>query len=280
MISTTKHFSLLAGFLCCFVFFSCDTEKPIETAKQTVISAEPEMTEIPHSIVAKYPHDTTAFTEGFLFHNGKLFESTGSTEYYPYGKSSFGILDLEKGKLDIKSELDKKVYFGEGIVILNEKIYQLTYTTQIGFVYDLKTFKKIDQFHYANKEGWGLTTNGKELIYSDGTFNLTFMNPETFQVTKTLAVKENGYGLDNINELEYINGFIYANVWMSNYIAKIDAQTGKVVAKLNLNPLLAEVKATHPSSLEMNGIAYDSISKRFLVTGKFWPTVFEIKFDL
>ena len=171
------------------------------------------------------------------------------------------------------------MYFGEGIVILNNKIYQVTYTTQIGFVYDLKTFKKIGQFNYANKEGWGLTTDGKVLIMSDGTMNLTFIDPETFNVIKTMSVSENGYGLDNINELEYINGYIYANVWMNNNIVKIDAQSGKVLAKINLNPLLEEAKASHPSSLEMNGIAYDSLSKRFLVTGKFWPTVYEIKFE-
>lgn len=263
-----------------FLFAACDSDKPVETPVKTDTSTETAIPILSHTVVNKFPHDTTAFTEGFLFHDGKLFESTGSTEYYPYGKSSFGILDLEKGTLDIKSELDKKVYFGEGIVILNNKIYQLTYTTQIGFVYDLKTYKKIGQFNYSNKEGWGLTTDGKELIMSDGTFNLTYLNPETFKVTRTLSVTDNGYGLDHINELEYVNGYIYANVWMNNYIVKIDPQSGKVVAKLNLNPLLAEVKAAHPSSLEMNGIAYDSLTKRFLVTGKFWPTVYELKFDL
>lgn len=262
------------------VLFSCTDEPKADQSGQTKTRVETTVPVLPHTVIKKYPHDTTAFTEGFLFHEGKLYESTGSTEYYPYGKSSIGILDLEKGKLELKAELDKKVYFGEGIVILNNKIYQLTYTTQIGFVYDLKTFKQIGQFNYSNKEGWGLTTNGKELIMSDGTFNLTFMDPETFKVTKTLAVTENGFAQDNLNELEYVNGFIYANIWMNNTVVKIDPESGKIIAKLNLNPLLEEARTTHRSSLEMNGIAYDSITKRFLVTGKFWPTVYEIKFDL
>jgi glutamine cyclotransferase len=270
----------LALALFSLLLVACNSDKPVEGPVQTNNVTETVTPILNHSVVNKYPHDTTAFTEGFLFHDGKLYESTGSTEFYPYGKSSFGILDLEKGKLEIKSELDKKIYFGEGMVILNNKIYQVTYTTQIGFVYDLKTFKKIGQFNYANKEGWGLTTDGKVLIMSDGTFNLTFIDPETFKVIKTMSVTENGYGLDHINELEYVNGYIYANVWMNNNIIKIDPQSGKVLAKINLNPLFEEVKAAHPSSLEMNGIAYDSLSHRFLVTGKFWPTVYEIKFDL
>lgn len=261
-------------------FFACDSEKPAEKAARTIKLTEESVPVLNHTVIAKYAHDTTAFTEGFLFHEGQLFESTGAPEYLNYARSSFGILDLEKGKLNTKVELDKKVYFGEGIVILKGKIYQLTYQNQIGFIYDLKSFNRIGQFSYTNKEGWGLTTDGKALIMSDGTFNLTFMDPETFKVIKTLAVTENGYGLDHLNELEYINGFIYANIWMNNSIIKIDPRTGKVLAKLNLNALLTEVKASHPSSLEMNGIAYDSITKRFLVTGKFWPTVYEIKFDL
>jgi glutamine cyclotransferase len=281
MIHFKKYFSGYLVFTSISLFFvACDSDKPAEKPVKTNHATESVTPILNYTIINKYLHDTTAFTEGFLFHEGKLFESTGAPEYYDYARSSFGILDLEKGKLDIKSELDKKIYFGEGIVILNNKLYQLTYTTQVGFVYDLKSFKKIAQFNYANKEGWGLTTDGKELIMSDGTFNLTYLDPETLKVTKIVSVNENEYGLDNINELEYVNGYIYANVWMNNYIVKIDPQSGKVVAKLNLNPLLAEVKAAHPSSLEMNGIAYDSLSKRFLVTGKFWPTVYEIKFDL
>lgn len=259
--------------------FSCDTNQPSETVKTPIEIVPPATVEqITYTVTNTFLHDTTAFTEGFFVHEGKLFESTGSAEYYPYGKSSFGIVDLEKGKLDIKSELDKKIYFGEGIVILNEKLYQLTYTTQIGFVYDAKSYKRINQFNYSNKEGWGLTTDGKNLIMSDGTFNLTFLNPDNFQVIKTLPVTEEGYGLDNINELEYINGFIYANVWMSNYIVKIDPQNGKVLAKLNLNTLYEEVKAKHPSSLEMNGIAYNPETKKVFVTGKFWPNIYEIEF--
>jgi len=229
-------------------------------------------------LVNTYPHDTTAFTEGFLFHDKKLLESTGAPEYLTQTRSAFGEVDLEKGKLDVKGELDKKIYFGEGIVVLNGKIYQVTYQNQAGFIYDAKTYAKVGQFNYQNKEGWGLTTDGKSIIMSDGTFNLTFLDPENQNVTKVLAVTEGGYGLDHINELEYINGFIYANVWMTNYIVKINPETGEVLGKIDLDDLNVKAKGQNPRCLEMNGIAYDAASDRIMITGKLWPGVYEISF--
>lgn len=234
---------------------------------------------IPFSVVKKYPHDKTVFTEGFLFHNNQLFESSGAPDYLPQTRSTFGIVDLEKGKLNIKGELDKKTYFGEGIVILNNRLYQLTYLNQTCFVYDAKNFQRIGQFSYQNKQGWGMTTEGKNLIMSDGTNILTWLNPNDYKVVRELSVTENGYALDYLNELELIDGYIYANVWMKNTIVKIDTVSGQVVGKLDLTNLVNEAKKNNPESLELNGIAYDSISKRVLVTGKLWGDIYEIKFE-
>lgn len=271
-----KTIALLVLGIC---IISCNPEKPVETKENKKV--EPEKPPIPvldYTIVATLPHDTTAFTEGLLFHNNQLFESTGSPEYLPNIKSVFGVTDLKTGKLTAKVELDKLTYFGEGIVILNNKIYQVTYQTQTGFIYDEKTFKKIGQFNYSNKEGWGLTTDGKCIIMSDGTNKLTYFDPKEITPIKTVNVTENGYATDALNELEYINGFIYANVWMTGYIVKIDPTTGNVVAKINFTPLSYNVKNTHPSSLEMNGIAYDSITDKILVTGKLWPSMYQVNF--
>lgn len=234
---------------------------------------------LPYTIVKKFPHDTTAFTEGLLFHQGKLLESTGAPEYLPYARSSFGWADLEKGKLEVKAELDKQKYFGEGIVVVQNNLYQLTYTNQVGFIYDATTFQQKGQFSYANKEGWGLTTDGKHLIMSDGTNRLTFLDAKDQHLVKTLEVTENGYAADRLNELEYIKGYIYANVWMTNSVVKIDPANGQVVARLELDELTVQARANHRASLEMNGIAYDSLTNRVLLTGKFWPYVYEISFE-
>lgn len=229
------------------------------------------------AVKASYPHDTSLFTEGFLFHDGKLFESTGSPEDLPQVKSMVGITNLQTGKFEQKISLDKK-FFGEGIVFLNNKLYELTYKNQLGFIYDAASFKKLDSFTYKNIEGWSLTTNGKEIIMDDGTDVLTFLDPVTLKPIRTLKVTEAGQPRDSLNELEYINGFIYANIWLSNYIVKIDATTGKVVGKLDLNSLTYEAKIKNPRADVLNGIAYDSVANKIYVTGKLWPNVYEIEF--
>lgn len=259
--------------------FSCGPEKPVENKEVKPIEAEkPAIPILEYSIVATLPHDTTAFTEGLLIHDNKLFESTGSPSHLPHLKSVFGIVDWKTGKLDIKVEIDRNTYFGEGIVIFKNKIYQVTYENQTGFIYDEKTFKKIGQFNYANKEGWGLTTDGTHIIMSDGTNKLTYFDPKEMNPVKVLSVNENGYATDALNELEYINGFIYANIWMTGYIVKIDPKTGNVVAKINFTPISYNVKNLHPNTLEMNGIAFDSIADKIYVTGKLWPNIYEVKF--
>lgn len=263
------------------VITSCEPEKPKENnVVPPVTNNAPEIPQISYSVENQFPHDINSFTEGFLFHDGKLYESTGATENLPQTKSLFGEVDLKTGKIDVKAELDRNIYFGEGIAFLNGKVFQLTYKNQMGFIYDGKTFKNIGKFTYTNREGWGLTTDGKSLIMSDGTSYITYLDPTSFAVTKTLDVAENNYVVENINELEFIKGFIYANIWMTNIIVKIDPNTGDVVAKIDLNDLARQSKEKHPGSLEMNGIAYDSISNKIVVTGKMWPTIYEIKFPL
>ena len=234
---------------------------------------------IDYVYIKSYPHDTTSFTEGLLMHNGDLFESTGSPIELPWTKSLFGIVDLSTGKIDTKVKLDRVKYFGEGITFLNGKVFQLTYKTKVGFIYNATTFKKIGEFALPGKEGWGLTTDGTNLIMTDGTNLLTYIDPNTLQVIKAIPVSENGYVKDNLNELEYIKGYIYANIWMTNAIVKINPADGKVIGTLDLTSLTNEAKNIYSGSLEMNGIAYDSEKDKVFVTGKLWPRIYEIKFN-
>jgi len=233
-----------------------------------------------YNLIKTHPHDTTSFTEGLVIHNKALFESTGSPDDLINTKSVFGPIDLSTGKIEVKSELDRAIYFGEGIAFLNNKIYQLTYQNQVGFIYDTKSFKRIGQFNFKSKEGWGLTTDGTFLIMSDGTHVLTFLDPISFNVVKTLNVTENDVAVTFVNELEFIKGYIYANIFTTNYIIKIDPQNGNVVGKMDLKSLSDEARNIYPGSREMNGIAYDSVGSKIYVTGKMWPYIYEIKFPL
>jgi glutamine cyclotransferase len=278
MENIKKIISISAVILTIASFSSCDPETKKDPEVKTVVEEKPAIPTLEYSIVKTLPHDTSAFTQGLLIHDNKLFESTGSPDNMPELKSVLGIVDMKTGKLEAKLELDKKVYpFGEGMVILNGKIYQITYKEQTGFIYDEKTFKKIGQFNYVNKEGWGLTTDGKYIIMSDGTNYLTYFDAE-MKVVKTLTVSENGYAVDALNELEYIKGFIYANIYTTGYIVKIDPKTGNVVAKINFTPLYYDMRNMNAYAQEMNGIAYDSIADKIYVTGKLWPKMYEVKF--
>ena len=234
---------------------------------------------IEYTYIKSYPHDTASFTEGLLFRNSKLYESTGATKDLPQTRSLFGILNLTTGKIETKAEIDRSKYFGEGIAFLNGKIFQLTYKTKIGFIYDAGTFQKIGEFIFPGDEGWGMTTDGINLIMSDGTFELKFLDPITFNMVKKISVTENGHAKDNLNELEYINGYIFANIWNTNFIVKINPKDGKIVGKLNLDPLAYEANHIYPGSLEMNGIAYDSINDKIFITGKLWPVIYELQID-
>ncbi|WP_344822537.1 glutaminyl-peptide cyclotransferase [Rurimicrobium arvi] len=233
---------------------------------------------IPHQVVATYTHDTSLFTEGFLFHEGKLYESTGSPEEDPELRSVIGTIALPSGVFTRKVEIDKTKYFGEGISFLNGKMYQLTYKNKMGFIYDAKTFAQTGTFNYDNAEGWGLTTDGTQLIMSDGTDALTFIDPATMKPSRQIKVMEAGVPLPYLNELEYINGYIYANVWMTNYIVKINPKDGQVEGRLDLNPVAYDARSKSQRAEVMNGIAFDPASQKVYVTGKMWPKIYEIKF--
>ncbi len=260
---------------------ACNNDNKETTASDETTTQAPPPVVSPvtmnYEVVNTFPHDTTAFTEGLLLHQGQLYESTGSPTEMPRTRSLIGTVDLKTGKLTEKIELDKSKYFGEGMVILNDKIYQLTYTTKVGFVYDAKTFKKLQEFTFPSQEGWGLTTDGTHLIMSDGTSQLTYLDPNTFKTVKTLQVKFNYDPLVNLNELEYIKGVIYANIYTTNSIVRIDEATGQATGILDLTALTNQVKSKYPNALELNGIAFNPTAGTIYVTGKFWPIIFELK---
>jgi glutaminyl-peptide cyclotransferase len=224
-----------------------------------------------YQIVNSYPHSKKHYTQGLEFHNNILYEGTGE-----YGTSGIFRIKLETGKVEQSKMLDEK-YFGEGITILNDKIYQLTYKTQKGFVYRLSDFALIDTFMFKSSEGWGLTNDGTNLIMSDGTHLLTWLNPNDYSVVKTVQVANNKGIINNLNELEYIDGTIYANVYTTDLIVQIDPKTGKVLSEINLAGILNMYKNPGDKIDFLNGIAYNKISKRLFVTGKLWPRIFEIK---
>lgn len=242
---------------------------------------EPENTpSIKFERINSCPHDINSFTEGLLVHKGELYESTGATKDLAPTRSLFGTVNILSGEINVKAEIDRTKYFGEGITILNGKVFQLTYKSKIGFIYNDSTFEKIGKFTIPSAEGWGLTTDGKNLIMSDGTDKLTYINPETLKVLKTVSVTENGKSANYLNELEYIKGYIYANVWTTNSIVKINPASGKIVGRLDLTTLANDARLNNPGSLEMNGIAYMPETGIVLVTGKMWPKIYLIKFAL
>lgn len=265
---------LVSRIVVLLVFISCSNTDSEANKEGSII----ETPAINYVVKNTYSHDTTSFTEGLLFHKGQLYESTGSPDDLPGTRSLFGVLSLETGLIDTKKELDRKKYFGEGIVFFKDKLYQLTYKNKIGFIYDATTFRKLGEFTIPSQEGWGMTTDGNLLIMSDGTSQLTWIDPETLQVRKTITVSDSRGSVPYLNELEFIKGFIYANVYTTNELIKIDPGTGRVVAKLDLSSIANEVKSLYPGSLEMNGVAYDSLTNKIYITGKMWPKVYEISF--
>lgn len=224
-----------------------------------------------YQVVNNFPHSKKNYTQGLEFYNGVLYEGTGE-----YGTSGVFKTRLETGSIEKYVMLDKK-YFGEGITILNDKIYQLTYKTQKGFVYQLSDFALIDTFEYKSAEGWGLTNDGTNLIMSDGTHLLSWLNPNDFSVVKTVQVANNKGILNNLNELEFIEKTIYANIYTTDVIVQIDPETGKVLSEINLAGIINMYKNSTDAIDFLNGIAYLEKSKRLFVTGKYWPKIFEIK---
>jgi glutaminyl-peptide cyclotransferase len=225
-----------------------------------------------YKVKTTWPHDLEAYTQGLVIHDGILYESTGQE-----GHSWVGIVDIKTGVPDKKVILENK-YFGEGITILNNKVYHLTWKTKTGFVYDLKTFKKLREFSY-NTEGWGLTHDGINLIMSDGTDKIHFMDTTSLKTIRTMSVTDDAGVVDDLNELEYVEGFIFANIYQTNKIVKIDPKTGSVVGKMDLTPLAQNAALRNPDADVLNGIAYHPGTKLFLVTGKNWPSIYVLQLN-
>lgn len=222
-----------------------------------------------YQIVNTYPHDRKAFTQGLLFYDGYLYESTGL-----YGQSSLRKVDLESGDVLQQTDLSD-VYFGEGIALFQNKIYQLTWLSKTGFIFTLNDFNPVGQFSY-NTQGWGLLHDGNRFILSDGSSNLYFLDSQTLQIIDTVQVIDDVGPLPNLNELEYINGKVFANVWYTDWIVIIDPETGYISGKIDLSGLL-KPEDIFPDTDVLNGIAYDKINQRLFVSGKRWPKLFEIE---
>lgn len=221
-----------------------------------------------YRILKSYPHDENAFTQGLIYENGTLYESTGQET-----ESSLREVDLTTGKVIRQLNLESSL-FGEGITIWRDRIYHVTWRSKVGFVYDKSTFKMLNKIYYQT-EGWGLTTIDDKIVMSDGTNVINFFEPELFTSVSRIEVYDNERKVDSLNELEYINGEIWANIWMTDLIARIDPASGKIIAYIDLSGLLPEAEKSQETNV-LNGIAYDKIGKRIFVTGKNWPRLYEI----
>ena len=273
-INTNLHSVLVLGVLLATVFpeyvSSSDRSSPQRhKTKPESVSAIPVYT---YKVIDVYPHDRNAFTQGLIFEDGVFIEGTGL-----YRRSSLRRVSIETGEILEYRELPPHL-FGEGVTIYGNKIIQLTWRSNVGFIYDKDSFELLREFSYPT-EGWGATCDGKYLIMSDGTANLYFLNPETFEERKRIEVHDNNGAVDRLNELEYVNGEIYANVFQTNRIAKINPMTGTVVGWIDLTGILGIEDRRGPVDV-LNGIAYDAENNRLFVTGKLWPKLFEIELIL
>lgn len=251
------------------MFAGCvEREAPPPTS--TPIPSPPDVTPVyGYKIINAYPHDRNAFTQGLIFDDGVLYEGTGIR-----GESTLRKVELETGEVLTAYPLPAK-FFGEGVTLREDKIIQLTWRSGVGFVYDKDSFLLLGEFAYQT-EGWGITHDEKRLIMSDGTSTLHFLDPGTFEELGRIEVRDRGVPITHLNELEYVKGEIYANVWRTNRIAKISPETGQVVGWIDLEGLLSEEDRSQPIDV-LNGIAYDAKHDRLFVTGKYWPKLFEIE---
>lgn len=222
-----------------------------------------------YDILNIYPHNINSFTQGLVYREGFLFEGTGKN-----GQSSLSKINLENGEV-LQSKNMSQRYFGEGIEIVDEKIYQLTWQSHLVFVYDKTTFESIES-HYNATQGWGLAYDGSHLILSDGTATLQFMDPETFAPVRKVEVQLEGNAISQLNELEYINGEVWANVWQTDLILRIDPENGEVNSIVDLTGLSAQTQLGSSEAV-LNGIAWDAEDERLFVTGKHWANLFEIE---
>lgn len=254
-------------FLCVILFAACDGKTPANKPKANTSTTAVQTAG--YEVVNTFRHDPQAFTQGLVFRDGFLFESTGQ-----HGESTLRKVDLATGKV-LKSYSVPEEYFAEGMTILGDKIYQITWQENTAFVYDLN-FKLLKELKYAG-DGWGLTNDGTHLIMSDGTQVIRFMNPETFETERTIEIKDTkGRPVREINELEFIKGEIWANIWHSDFIMRIDPKDGKILGVVDLKGISPDDVAKDSENV-LNGIAYDAVGDRIFVTGKQWAKLFEIK---
>jgi len=225
-----------------------------------------------YTILSTLPHNADAYTQGLVIYNSKILESTGQN-----GDSWVAEVNPGSGQHDKKIILPER-YFGEGITVLNNKIYHLSWKNKEGFIYDPTTYKQIGEFTY-NTEGWGITHDGKNLIMSDGTEKLYFLDTVSMKPVRTLTVLDGNNKVKELNELEYVKGYIYANVYQTAWIVKIDPSSGKIVGRLDFSPIANEIRNMYPQADVLNGIAYDEKSKAFLITGKLWPKSYLVRFN-
>jgi len=265
-----KQMRALLLFPILLILASCGGKNE-EPAYDPEIAPPPPAPMLNYSVFARYPHDTGAYTQGLQWHKGKLFEGTGD-----YERSSIRITDLNTGKIEQIHKMGSNKIFGEGITILNGKIYQLTWQSNTVYVYDENNIQKPIKTLSWPYEGWGITHNGKQLIISDGSANLYFTDPETLKVLNTVAVTDGGRAMNELNELEYVDGYVYANVYTTPYILKIDPESGLVKGRLVLENMLQSSEFVPGRTDVLNGIAYDSSTHHFFITGKRWPWMFEV----
>jgi glutaminyl-peptide cyclotransferase len=266
-----------------FFLSSCgnkDTDKT-DDSNPPVVATIPAPQNIGYKVDNVYPHDSSAFTEGLQLVDGKLYEGTGDYEH-----STLQIAEIKTGKVLQQHKMGTKDIFGEGIQVFNNKIYQLTYKNHIVYVYDKKDITKTIKTLQWASEGWGLTNDGTSLIVSDGTTYIYYVNPDDFGIQKHIQVMDNTGPVEDINELEYIDGFIYANVFTKDIILKINPANGYVVGTMNCAGLLQQYAAKEiavpgfdPNNNVLNGIAWDSAAKKMYITGKRWPKLFEVSFN-
>lgn len=273
--SMSLRLSLLA-LLSSSLVVACGASSPApEAAASTAAppsaaAGTPAVEHLGYEIVRSHPHDPTSFTQGLTIADGHLYEGTGL-----HGQSSLRRVDLQTGAALQQIALDSR-FFGEGIAVVGDRIVQLTYQTGVGFVYDKKTFAKLREFQYKG-QGWGLAYDGQRLIMSDSTDTLRFWNPETFEEVGRLRVRDGDRAIDRVNEMEYVDGAIYANIWQEDRIARIDPKTGVVTAWIDMSNLLTATERSRGVDV-LNGIAHDPRTGHFLITGKLWPWVFEVRF--
>jgi len=251
----------------------CKPKDPVTTIDPPIENQTPPPPVLGHTIIQVYPHDTSFYTQGLTFYKGELYEGTGDPRHN--GQSRLMKIDLKTGNALKKISLSDK-YFGEGITILRDTVYQLTWQEHKVFVYTLKDLKLVKEYDITG-DGWGITNDGQRLIVSTGSGVLYFYDPSTFRLLSKSSIMEGNSQVFNLNELEYIDGFVYANQYEYPYILKIDPAAARVVAKYDVNDMWKRVKAINPDVDVPNGIAYDSTTRKIFVTGKYWPEMYEIQ---